>query len=192
MKKEWRDQHNYEFPDDYSLHRWAWEFLRRNSGYIADWDSALIPLVKERPGVINRIKGTKFYIHSTECFNEWGLSPGYINPDQDWPKEIAIHQKQWSGISYGDVIIPHQPFLDFRLLKNDTNGVFGMRLTKDQIAVVFDLSLPLKPQWEKVKPDLKKIQRGLVAPRRHINKWGTYLQVFDAKLAGARNGEISQ
>ncbi len=35
---DWRDPSAYSFTFNLSRERWAWEFLRRNPGYIADWE----------------------------------------------------------------------------------------------------------------------------------------------------------
>lgn len=37
MKPDWRTPADYPAPQDTGLRRWAWEFLRRNQEYRADW-----------------------------------------------------------------------------------------------------------------------------------------------------------
>lgn len=38
--EEWRDRENYAYTERFSLREWAWEFLRRNPDFIADWKRA--------------------------------------------------------------------------------------------------------------------------------------------------------
>ena len=186
---DWRNEESYQFSNDYPSERWAWEFLRRNPDYRACWDVALQAEIKERPRVIDQINKPESFIHSIECWWKWGLGPGYINPDQDSPEEVYFH-KPGPYVCCNEVIIPHSMIPIINTIKIPYCGI---PLTESKVAVIFDLSIPLKLQLETIEEDLKQIQstNKPKSKRSDKNKYRTYLLVFDAKSEGAKNVEIA-
>lgn len=73
------------------------------------------------------------------------------------------------------------------------------QLTETQVAFVFDVSLPLRPQWEAAKTQIaeKADRLGLVLQersdsRKRYGNYPKYLRVLDAKASNIRSKEISE
>ncbi len=71
IKRNWRNPEEYQSMKNYSLEKWAWEFLRRNPKYVEDW--------KEKTSSIK-----KKSVESWPC-KEWGMKV-YRDPDVEYSR----------------------------------------------------------------------------------------------------------
>jgi hypothetical protein len=77
---------------------------------------------------------------------------------------------------------------------------YPLTLTKEQAAVIFDLSQPLAPQLKAVGASLRKYQAHYIekeeitytVARHHIENWVRYLRALDAQAAGASHDDIAE
>lgn len=56
MKKDWRNEKDYQYMDKHTPELWAWEFMRRNTKYIKDWKSTLSAYRDRKKEEIPRIQ----------------------------------------------------------------------------------------------------------------------------------------
>jgi hypothetical protein len=205
-KRDWKNPKDYAFVETLSVNRLAWEFLRRNPEYRADWarelprylerekESRKNPRFKNDPvhkAPLISIDDPMFTVnpHIWDYFHKWGLYE-LVNPDQDAP--FFLHfDRSYGGIEtgYGEksvngpTAIPHER----------RNAFFP--LPKGKAKVIFDLELPLKPQIDKVFKDLLHKQEflqsegiiNLEKPRVRPDRedFTCLLRVLDAKAAKA-------
>jgi hypothetical protein len=81
----------------------------------------------------------------------------------------------------------------------DSRSLRLPQFTETQIAFVFDVSLPLQPQWEAAKAQIaeKADSLGLLPQersdsRKRYGNFPKYLRVLDAKANNIRSKEISE
>jgi len=174
IKRNWRNPKDYESMKDYSLERWAWEFLRRNPKYIEDWKEKIRDLKKK-------------WVKSLPC-KEWGMKV-YRDPDIEYSKiefipsggiHKAIYQKDPQTRLFIDKARPN--------------------LETGEIRLKFDVNLPLNPQIKSAKKALEEFRdevqkkkgkiRGSFKPRH--DDWIELIRVLDAMAVGAENEEIAR
>lgn len=66
----WATEAAYDYTRFLSVDAWAWEFLRRNSDYAADWERATKSLAVDRISIDTSIELPR---HEADCFSKWGL-----------------------------------------------------------------------------------------------------------------------
>jgi hypothetical protein len=76
----WEDPEAYQYVENLSPQRWAWEFLRRNPDYRADW--------KANP-------------NSNELALKWGLKQ-MVNPAEADPIQLAFSPPTFGGAFIGE------------------------------------------------------------------------------------------
>lgn len=67
--QEWADPGTYEHARQYAGRDWAWEFLRRNPGYIADWNLVAGGTGQAPPDIMTMTE--RFF--ALEAPAKWGL-----------------------------------------------------------------------------------------------------------------------
>ncbi len=186
----WREPTDYLFPSDLRDYFWAWEFLRRNPDYRADWSRALSRYTEKtgewaaspsdsfesifREGVIllsnfcEDPSSSEFYLPVDEKEN-WKLGWGLVNPAIDRPRFLNF------AVGYGAVNF----VAEGAKTQMKPSG-------KRYPWAVFDIELPIKPQTDAVLKSLKEFQkRHKIKPHRvkhHRDLWPLYLRLLDAAL----------
>lgn len=158
---DWRNPKDYEYTKGYADHQWAWELLRRNPEYRADWERELpegLARVKQETPNHCPIDHPSFTLtmDGPNYVRKWGLFH-LINPDTLKPLGISSH---W--FSAGD----HLRFYMGRgvgtLEMLEGLGVpeeHGVTIPEGHIAVTFDLRKPLDSQLEIARENLRRWQK---------------------------------
>jgi hypothetical protein len=168
----------------------AWEFLRRNPAYRAEWAAALarcrldpdgtlwIPdpgeeLTGGEPVPLERAADPAFHIPSDEARARWLLDHGYVNPDTDRPLYLAF------ALTFG----------------GSTFGAPGSSRVRGPWTGYFpiDFSLPLQPQISRLRGEYHHLQPRLKAlgmrpsrPKAHGGKISLYLKALDLDASDGR------
>lgn len=66
----WAIEAAYDYTRLLSVDAWAWEFLRRNADYAADWERATDSLAADRIPIDVPFELPR---HEAKCFSRWGL-----------------------------------------------------------------------------------------------------------------------
>lgn len=66
----WATEAAYDYTRLLSVDAWAWEFLRRNTDYAADWERVTGSLTAGR--ILSDVP-IELRRHEAECFSKWGL-----------------------------------------------------------------------------------------------------------------------
>jgi hypothetical protein len=203
---DWRNPQDYIFTQRLTAAQWAWEFLRRNPLYQAEWRDfiaawraleaqygkpskrdiaawkrdprAWVPA--ERCGESDcRVDGNKVLI---ECAlgARWGFYKFPPDPQDDDPVG-------------GERLVWREERLEIPLLEAEATAPSDLK----RAALVFDLGLPLAPQLEQAKRRLqieqrRRIREGRLVPpciADHAANLAHGLQLLDAAAAGAPIGE---
>jgi hypothetical protein len=169
----------------------AWEFLRRNPAYRAEWEEALArcrvldcgalhvaepgepdPVVGE-PVPQDRAADPAFHIPSDEARARWLLDHGYVNPDTEHPRHL-LFSIPFGGSAFG---APGSS-----RVRGPWTGYFPI-----------DFSLPLEPQISRLRSEYRHLHRRLKAlgmrssrPKAHRSKLSLYLRALDSDASGGR------
>lgn len=177
---DWRKTDDYRFPETFPPNRWAWEFLRRNPGYQADWNAALS---RFRSGVgefedysenarADDVEDPEFYLFVEER-KKWHLS-ALLNPAVDEPNHLGFE-------------------LDFGRMRRLKEGASFTARGPTYAIVEFNLHLSLPPQLELAERKLKHAQQSLkIKPhlsRPQRGKFPLYLRLLDAFLGDKRTAK---
>jgi hypothetical protein len=172
---DWRDESAYDSLKNASWGKWAWEFLRRNEEYQAEWGQVVTDC--QRKGVPLSLTPL-----SRKLAHKWGLSE-MIDPSEGGVKG------RWVMSRYAR-----------RLTKapNKQRSEYLDLNIRDKQAYGFDLAKPIGPQVKALREDLLALQRklieeGEVAIKRAGKKTGPltlYLRILDARTAGASQKDI--
>lgn len=187
MSQDWRNEAQYSYTQFLHSQTWAWEFLRRNSKYIAAWRELqeAIAAFKEHPS--DPEIALRHAFAETAC-HEYGLlefvdpKPSIVNRTPIWLGVLGVEisgfssapsdrAKPWPGY-------PH--FLDLS----------------------FNFHHPLSPQIERAVRILEicaeRVQReaGVKAEnprfRPNTERFTLYLRILDARLSGTSIAEIGR
>ena len=131
-KLDWRKLADYEFTQDLTLDEWAWEFLRRCPEYRQEW-ARLCSSHTILCGMILK-----------DCKEKWGLRRGYLDP------EINFTNIEFVPPGGGKFNPYHNPGYK-------SKGLILMTGTKE-VFYKFDVRLPIMPQLENAKKELKACQ----------------------------------
>ena len=212
MNDQWRDPKNYDAT--LSAQGWAWEFLRRNEHYRADW---------QRWSSFTKDWGT-----DDEAYNRCPFSEGWeCDPPAKNGETYDEYMKRVSGVCeilplayairtrWGLLFDPVDPDRGADastkfLLQTPTERIrvwggwhFGridQPLGPTEMAMIVDLSWPLAPHMALLQEHLRGTKRWLIAerkltarseaPRYSSAHLRTYLRILDARSAGAKPSEI--
>ena len=197
-RPNWRRPEAYAFTAGLSYHRWAWEFLRRNTEYQREFAEALRLLQK---GIEE---------HGADLMNERYASGYSIDPKDDKfliiSRDLSIELRARWGI-YGFVNFEHADPVGLKFvgahqvvgyLSAEMSGLdedHPVRLENHEALVRFDLRRALDPQLDRARELLKSFRQNMAAKplhqRRRKDKWVGYLQVLDAKASGATYEKIA-
>jgi hypothetical protein len=172
---------------------WAWEFLRRNPEYRVFWKEKIEPFIdmtggdlpphkelKARvvPGGIYRDAAGTFWPYLDELRTRFGVenpSP----PQSTTPSHFTTTYISW--------------------VQNEGGDNQRISLERHQVAYIFDLTRPLKRQFEMAEKSATREQEyrqesGAVnlknSRNRDAEKYVLYLRILDADEAGARSEDI--
>lgn len=210
----WLDEREYHFEKRMSLQQWAWEFLRRNPLYQADY-ADLRAIIDEAAAngeheddwrrvydppkrddeteneYITRVGG-KYSSMSISSWYEkkWKLSGSFLpDPFKEYNEQCYLIR----FISSPMVHIITEHWEGFKSV-SATGSVFD----KVQNAVVFDLSMPIDPQIKAASAYLIRQRKRLIG-KGIIEKWPCknaalqsypqYLRLLDAQLPNARTAK---
>ena len=174
----WREPEDYKSLEKANAGQWAWEFLKRNPAYLAEW-TRLTQGWTDEEKELNR---PYLLCHA----HKWGLL-SYLNPDPaksyrniPWILEGNGAVEIVSGVQKGTIVIGPPDYETGHVLFD------------------FNFHQPIIPQLKRVKKDLMKLQkdakgrgrsvRASFKPRR--DEWTLLLRILDAAAAGARDKEI--
>ncbi len=177
-RRNWKVDADYKFMKNLDSYGWAWEFLRRNREYQQDWKKVLKNYYQCYTfRIAPDIEEDDFSIEPTiiDCRKKWHIA-SFVNPNTDYPLSLDF------VACYGSVFL--------QSTKVD--------LKPEQVAVVFDLSLPIKRQvditakrlrqWQKLYEKRKIIK--VRKPKTQSGLWESYVRTLDAKASKAKNKEI--
>jgi len=196
-KRNWRDPKDYGFTKKLTSEGWAWEFLRRNPEYRKDWERELkiyVQKQRENPTEKLSVDDPWFGITPVEDSSlRWGL---YVlaNPDQDTPYLLFKRLFGRITLSKRFEFFMGTPIEDIENCKPEA-------IPDGKASVMFDLRIPIKPQIEKARKALLRIQQELkdkriikiINPRLRRSQWPDDLRVFDAKTEGSiKDKEIAR
>jgi hypothetical protein len=207
--RDWQDTEGYAFTHSLSSVQWAWEFLRRNPLYQAEWsefnalwntleaaygrpphrnfcawkaDPRAWVRVADCPDSDCRVDQDKVLI---ECAMgaRWGFYKFPPSPQDDDP--VGAQRLQWRPVEESTPIIGPS---DKGWLGDDAN----------RVALGFDLALPLRDQIERAKRTLQLMQRErqksgqvrALSLRRLCASLCLMLQLLDAEEADADTSAI--
>jgi hypothetical protein len=161
---DWRDPTQY--PSARSLRQWAWEFLRRNPVYRAGWLACIEPFFDPARNV-DPTHGVPV-AQQAVLVHQFGLESFPPSPDDDYPPRFKGTGLRWTEEREAHMVID-----------------------PGQIAVIFDLTRPLKWQvralWRLFAE--QREQAGL-AHKNRTDRFPSYLRILDADDADATNAEI--
>ena len=174
---DWRDPSQYPDPKKASGEQWAWEFLRRNPKYQQEYQ-----LAKEAGD-------KKTWESLTES---WGIGSAPLDPSADTWIVLAFID---TGVGPGKQkpVNMGPPVLN-SLMVRELGSDEKTPLKESEVALVFDLALPLAPQLQRAKGHMLRKQRGSWGKRRgivdsekraRVDLYQIYLRLLDAEIKGA-------
>lgn len=179
MARDWKNEAAYDYTNDHTPELWAWEFLRRNSEYRKDWKKMLAKF---------KCDPENHRLPFDDARSKWNLLGGeIIDPDLDLDKVAVQHPL---NIFYEAGVLYYENY--FSILKVQD-------LEDSQAVLLFDLSMPIKTQYERVEKELLELQeeflKGKKIPvRRNKNKqvlWKRYIRILDAYAANIKPKDIA-
>ncbi|MEJ2645798.1 MAG: DUF2285 domain-containing protein [Gammaproteobacteria bacterium] len=209
---DWRDPEQYRFTEALAAEHWAWEFLRRNPAYQADWRWFI-----ERWRALEADYGAP----PQRDFFRWKQDPrAYVLDSEDDGGDSCrvdvdkVLIECWVGARWGLYKFPLDPAVDRPTLGEQLTWRHADRPAKRigpmdgdylegdpaRVALGFDLSLPLREQLDRAKRYLQATQSGLrrqgrlrmrtVANLRE--RWARCLRALDGEAAGAPETELAE
>ncbi|MEW5789340.1 MAG: DUF6499 domain-containing protein [Pseudomonadota bacterium] len=198
---DWRRAEDYAFAADLDAAGWAWQFLRRCPEYRADhaWFIATWRALETDYGT----PPTRDYFHWKQDPRAWrtqaGLAGCSLEACPGEGDQVLI--ECWMGEKWGFRKFPPDPAEDFPPdltwrhipipmlpLANDAFPA----LAAGQVALAFDLELPLGPQLEAARQELARQRHALTRaghppfhPGHAAPRWTLWLRLLDALAAGA-------
>lgn len=179
FKRDWRKPEDYESLREYSLDKWAWEFLRRNPEYFREYQE----LTKGMDEI--QAMGAAFF----PGYHKWDLS-GWLDPSREYTTMLL---KPPGGT---EAVISSADFPEGK-------GVFFQFAGENtgEVLFRFDTRKPINPQIEIAKKELLKLQRSQNGQRQAIFKprtfggrdeWITLLRILDATSEGIKPKAIAE
>lgn len=177
---DWRNPEDYTYADDLRLHDWAWEFLRRNKSYRAAsekyWEAC------ER-GVMPDISD---FTDASMPFNLEEPVDARLparQADVPWSRYVGMHM------------------LDDYRYRREKSGI-----PSSELALNFDLTMPLEPQIRQATEYLQIFQKTWLdyvkatepeveigsKRRPQVEKFKGYVRALDGEAVGAPQEEIGR
>ncbi len=204
---DWRDADAYRFAAELDAGGWAWEFLRRNPDYQQEWQ-AFITTWRALEAEYGRAPNRDFcawkldpraWLAAAEC------EEGDCRIDGDKVLIECALGARWGFYKFppdpaADAVV-QQERLAWRAVELPTHlQSADERPDSGQVALVFDLQLPLAAQLEQAKRLLQIEQRrqikkaSLLPPRiaAHGPRLTRMLQLLDGAQAGAEPSRMVQ
>lgn len=203
---DWRSAADYRFCERLNAGQWAWEFLRRNSDYRAEWRwfHATWEKLEVRYGK-----------PPDRDFQAWKRDPDAYKKVDDAAGDCSVDEDNvliecWMGARWGFYKFPLDPAVDQPLIGEqlswrpvdevagfiDATDADYLGTQTSKVAMGFDLDLPLRPQLEMARSKLQRRQARLrktgqlqmrtVAGLRE--RWMLMLRLLDALAAGETAG----
>ena len=201
LHPDWKDPLAYAFCERLTSAQWAWEFLRRNPGYQREWQAfwntwQVLEAAYGKPP--NRDfcawkNDPRAWVPASEC------ADGECRIDQDKVLIECALGARWGFHKFppdprdddpvGEGRLTWRPRAETPLLVLPDDG---LEPGPAHMGLVFDLSLPLKPQLEQARHQLqleavrRRREQGL-QPRRVRTlreHWVQLLRVLDAESEG--------
>lgn len=156
-----------------------------------------------------------FSVYSSDCVELFGYiavpnprigaqPPGLLKPMESYwsHRNVIMGNKRDDEYSVGRQVRGKLALVGVRLTKKREKHLgasllddFPVSLEQREVAVKFNLNLPLEAQIENARERLRVEQKAvhgtLLQKRRHITKWFNYLRSLDAKEAGATWIEVA-
>ena len=208
--RDWTRPQDYAFTADLDGAQWAWEFLRRNPRYRAEWQafSETWQALEARYG---RPPNRDFcawrldpraWVHAADC------PQGDCRVDEDKVLIECALGARWGFYKFPPDPVDDDPVGDGRLTWREfiqevpeIGAEDAQWLGSDpaRVALGFDLSLPLRDQLETAKRRLQGLQRlrqrsGVLAPlslRAQGAALSAGLRLLDAEASGADEAEFA-
>jgi len=205
---DWSDAGAYAFTRRLTLAQWVWEFLRRNDAYRRDWSG-----FQARWAALEATYGRP----PERDFSAWRQDPRAWVAAGDDEGECRVDQDKvliecWMGARWGFYKFPLDPAtrnpvtpeqLTWREQERPVRAASPSELWGDatspaQVALSFELDLPLRPQMERAQRFLASRQRRLLRDgrlrmrtRSHLAaRWCLMLRYLDARHAGVDRARI--
>ncbi len=199
---DWRCVEDYAFTEGFSGAQWAWQFLRRNPRYQAEW-RAFIATWRALEQDYGRAPNRDFcqwkndpraWVPAAEC------GEGDCRIDQDKVLIECALGARWGFHKFPpDPAVrdaPGEGRLNWREASFGPERLEAGEAVPDGAALAtlcFDLALPLKTQVEQAKRRLQLLQRQrvrdgrILAPKAvaHAEEWRRGIRMLDARAAGA-------
>jgi hypothetical protein len=186
MSRDWRNAGGYGLADT-SPQWFAWEFLRRNAKYMAEW---------RRFAALGQPKDIDAKIERAHCAIKLALRWGLIYPaDPAWfvpPTPASVPRVEWARSAEG-VNLPEA--------SDDHLRTVGRRAT-GKLAITFDISMPIQPQiesattylseqaasWRSANPERAPVP--LRAGKADASAFVEMLRILDGEADGAKPAEL--
>lgn len=196
---DWRNPEDYAYLTDYSLHEWAWEFLRRCADYRSDyaqWQAALAEfrsVPREYNDPIDRALGIYASIFLADATQRWGLSPSQLIEPELTAREAGINFQSQAGVEI---------LLDWKAPDpKDGDQWPGYPF---YLALQFDFRFDISTQLEIARERLERFSKhlldaGIVSPaptpvarKFRVRRFPLYVRLLDAELSGSSIGETGR
>lgn len=207
---DWRQDSDYAFCEQLDLAGWAWQFLRREPGYRADYDE-FITIWRQLEAAYGAPPRRDFFKWKQDS-RAWrseatiaGCGTEICPGEND---QVLI--ECWMGAKWGfrkfppDPAIPHPEEIDWREFPIDVEVIDPatgpLPPAPEKLALIFDLSLPLPAQLEAAKRQLITArQTGYQTkqlPPRNAREgapvWRRWLRLLDGLENGATLNAIAE
>lgn len=213
---DWKDPKAYPEPDDLSLGQWAWQFLRRNPEYQADFAKwrELRDGLDDPEGRLPTIdQDLSFFVCDPPASDGETYATYRKRVGNKWRSEISLYAHLWEkyGLRTG---------ARFWLLpdpREDQQSVWFETLTIGyipgipdcreyvvgpeafEVLVRFNLEWPIEVQLEKAQKILKRERTYYkkndafepIEKRNRLDKFQLYIRLLDAEVSGAEAGEMA-
>jgi hypothetical protein len=167
---------------------WAWEFLRRSEDYRRRW----VQLIREQGHrVIVATDGTVRPVSKSEAdaARSAGKTVKWSAPREVLRVEFRVHPSRKNETL--DPREKHAPLFEGREIVHEILSEPEVKFP--QVGILFDVSLPLKPQVDAAWNHLKKRSSHQPASRRpQFRKFTRYLRLLDFQAIGAPDPDIGE
>jgi Uncharacterized conserved protein (DUF2285) len=186
---DWTKREEYPAPcGPGQMTVWAWEFLRRNPEYRVFWKEKIEPFIDMTGGDLvphNELKAV--LVRGGICRDAAG---------NIWPYLDELRAR--FGVDVPSPPHSSRPSFFFEIyapwVENDGRESQDLCLEKHQIAIIFDLSRPLAPQFKRAHASAKREQEfreiSIKTARRRQELYIPYLRILDARDAGAKPKDV--
>jgi hypothetical protein len=204
---DWRLAGDYAFTADLDPAGWAWQFLRRCPGYREDyrWFSQTWQALESEYGA----PPERDFFRWKQDPRAWRAEGEIAGCGTDICPGVddKVLIECWMGAKWGFRKFPQDPADSFPAeLAWRTPNITLEPLTSDglaalspeQVALAFDLDLPLGPQLDATRLRLAQLRHGLartgqapLSPSQAAPRWTSWLRLLDSLEAGTEPGEAA-